>query len=65
MRCGTNVVTIRVRRCICGVCHGRGGRVCGEPEKRMLLRFIDSLMEADSLPEVDKSTLLHHLLRTI
>jgi hypothetical protein len=31
----------------------------------MLLRFIDSLMEADSLPEVDKSTLLHHLLRTI
>ena len=31
----------------------------------MLLRFIDSLMEAESLSEVDKSTLLHHLLRTI
>jgi len=30
-----------------------------------LLRFIDSLMQAESLPEVDKSTLLHHLLRTI
>jgi len=53
MRCGTNIVTIRVRRCICGVCHGRGGRVCGEPEKRILLRFIDSLMEAESPSEVD------------
>jgi len=36
----------------------------GDPP-HTLLRLIDSLMEAESLPEVDKSTLLHHLLRTI